>query len=68
MPGCETSGDLEEVVHVIADRGELEGQPDVGLGIGEEVFAQDSDDGVGLIAQGEGLAHDCGIAGEVALP
>ena len=38
------------------------------MGIGEEVFPQDSDDGVGLVAQGEGLAHDCGIAGEGALP
>ena len=56
--GFEQSGGLEEVALVGADRVELEGQPDVGFGIGEEVFAQDADDGVGLVAQREGLAHD----------
>ena len=38
------------------------------MGIGEEVFPQDSDDGVGLIAQRERLAHDRRIAAEPALP
>ena len=56
--GPQPSGDLEVYVHVIGDRGKLEGQPDVGLGIGEEVFPQNADDGVGLIAQRERLADD----------
>ena len=47
---------------------ELEGQPDVGFGVGEEVLSQDADDGVGLVAQGERLADDVGIAAEFALP
>ena len=46
----------------------LEGHPDVGLGIGDEGFSQDTDDGVGLIAEGDGGTDDVGIAAELALP
>ncbi len=44
----------QEVVAVIGAVGiDLEGNPDIGFGVGDEGFSQDADDGVGLIAQRE---------------
>ncbi len=47
---------------------DLEGNPDIGLGIGYEGFSEDTDDGVGLVAERDGGADDVGIAAELALP
>ena len=47
---------------------DLEGNPDVGFGIGDEGFSQDTDDGVGLVAEGDAGADDVGVAAELALP
>ena len=64
----EAAGDKEIVAQVGAVGLDLEGNPDVGLGIGEEGFSQDTDDGVGLIAEGDAGADDVGVAAELALP
>ena len=64
----EQSRGLEVVALIGAVGFELEGQPDVGFWIGEEVLSQDADDGVGLVAQGKRAADDVGIAAEFALP
>ena len=66
--GLEASGGEEEVALVGAVGVDLEGQPDVGFGVGDEGLAEDSDDGVWLVAEREGAADDVGIASEFALP
>ena len=47
---------------------DLEGNPDVGFGIGDEGFSEDTDDGVGLVAERDAGADDVGVAAELALP
>ena len=47
---------------------DLEGEPDVRDGIGLKGLAEDAEDGVRLIAEGERGADDFGIAAEFTLP
>ena len=64
----EAAGDKEIVAEVGAVGIDLEGDPDVGLRIGDERFSQDTDDGVGLVAEGDAGTGDVGVAAELALP
>ena len=66
--GFETAGDKKVVAEVGAVGLDLEGNPDIGLGIGDEGFSEDTDDGVGLVAERDGGADDVGVAAELALP
>ncbi len=47
---------------------DLEGNPDIGFGIGKEGFSEDPDDGAGLVAERDAGAHNVGIAAELTLP
>jgi hypothetical protein len=59
----------EEVMALVGAVGfELEGEPDVGCGVGDEVLAEDTDDGVGLVAKRKSTADDFWTAAELALP
>ncbi len=66
--GLESGGDEKVVALVGAVGVDLEGQPDVGFGIGDEGFSQDAEDGIRLIAERKGFADDVRIAAETALP
>ena len=66
--GFEHCGDLEEVSLVGTVRLKLEGQPDLGFGIGRKFAAKNAHDRVPLIAERQGLADDIRIAAEPALP
>ena len=66
--GLKACGGEKKVALVGAVGVDLEGQPDVGFRIGDEGLAEDSDDGVGLVAERERGADDVGIASEFALP
>ncbi len=66
--GLEAAGDKKVVAQVGAVGLDLEGNPDIGLGIGDEGFSEDTDDGVGLVAERDGGADDVGVAAELALP
>ena len=66
--GPEKAGDVEEVVHVVADRRKLERQPDIRFGIADETLSDDADDRVRLIAQEERLSDDVAITGKPVLP
>ena len=66
--GLEAAGGEKVVALVGAVGVDLEGEPDVGFGIGDEGFSEDADDGVGLVAEREGGADDVGVAAEFALP
>ena len=58
-----------EVVALVGAVGiDLEGQPDVGHGIGAELLADDAEDRVRLIAERKRGADDVGIAAELTLP
>ena len=57
--GLEACGGEEVVALVGAVGVDLEGQPDVGFGIGDEGFSEDADDGVGLIAERERCCRRC---------
>ena len=59
--GLEPAGNKEIVAVVGAVGIDLEGDPDVGFGIGDERFSEDTDDGVGLVAEGDAGADDVGL-------
>ena len=66
--GFETGGGHEVMTLVGAVGIDLEGEPEVGNGIGDEGFSDDAEDGVGLVAERERGADNVGVAAELALP
>ena len=66
--GLETCGGLKVLVSVGAVGLKLKGQPDVRIGIGEELLSDHAHDRIRLIAQREPFPDDGRIAAEAALP
>ena len=66
--GLEHSGNLKEVVHVVAGWLKLKRQPHIRLRVGDKLFSNYTDDRVRLVAQGERLPDYGRIAAELALP
>jgi len=66
--GPEHPGDMKVIVHVAADRLELKRDPNVGRGVGEELFPDDANNRVWLIAEGKRFPQHALVAGKVALP
>ena len=66
--GAEAGGYGEVVGHVLRCEVELEGNPEVGGGIGDEAGSDDADDGVGCAVELDCRSDDVGVGGVAGLP